>query len=179
MIYLILSIFLTSSFGSQTTIPQLEAEARVERLIRQLENEKTGMCTERIAGCFELESFVATLKSGQRGEGVKYGWMSKLHQLGIKQVDFTYEFSWHREGVRFKFEKIDFFRKYYVPKSLVIERQLLRQIRDDGLEQELKDFVVAHLKKQYGSYKVGNVRRGDDNITLFDDEALPFMSWVH
>jgi hypothetical protein len=179
MIYLILSIFLTSSFGCQTTIPQLDAEARVKRVIGQLENEKIGMCTKRVEGCFELESFVETLRRGHRGEGVKYGWMSGLRQLGVKQVDFTFEFSWHQEGVRFKFKKINYFQKYYVPESLVIERQLLRQIRDEGLEQELKDFVVAHLRKRYGRYTVGNVKRGNDNITLFDDEALPFMSWVH
>ena len=174
-----LSIFLTSPVGSQTTARLPGAEGRVERVIQQLEDEKTRMCTERVGGCFELESFVESLRSGHRGEGVKYGWMSKLLRLGVKQVDLTFEFSWHKEGARFKFKKINYFRKYYVPKSLVKERQLLRQIKDGGLEQELKDFVAARLKKQYGSYKEGNVKRGDDNITLFDDEALPFMSWVH
>lgn len=134
MISLILSMFLISPFGGQTSAQDPDIETRVKQIVQQLKDEKIKRgCTEKNGECWELDSFINTLNSGNRGDGVRRDWMSKMQELGVKQAEFNFEFSWHKECVRYKFKQINYFRKYYVPKSRVVDRKLLRRIKDEGL----------------------------------------------
>jgi hypothetical protein len=105
--------------------------------------------------------------------------MEKMQKLGVKQVSFELEFAWKGDSVHFKFSKIDYFQEYCLYKSRVKDWKLLHRIKKEGLEDDLKEAAVSHLKKHYGTYQEGNVKRGEDNLTLFDDEALPQIQWIY
>ena len=175
-IIVILLFIVPSCF--QNSFDRPNPQARIDEVIRGLEVDRQKLGCEKRGGCVHLEGFLQALQEGGRGDGIRHSWMDKLNKLGIKQVEFNFRFSWHSDGVHFKFKDIAYFRQYYVERSKP-DRKLLNRIKQQGVERELKEFVVAYLKSRYGEYKKGNVKEGDDNLTLFEDEALPVMSWVY
>ena len=166
--------------AEQKSLNRPDPQTRIDEVIRGLEVERQKLGCEKRGGggCENLDGLLQNLRKGSRGDGLRHSWMDKLNELGIKQVEFNFRFSWHSDGVRFKFSDITYFRQYYVQESKV-DGKLLSRIKQQRLEQELKEFVVAYLKSRYGEYQKGNVKEGDDNLTLFEDESLPVMSWVY
>lgn len=162
----------------QNSLDRPNPQARIDEVMRGLEVERKKLGCEKRVSCVHLDDFLRALQEGSRGDGIRHSWMDKLNKLGIKQVEFNFTFSWHGDGVRFRFKDIAYFRQYYVEKSKP-DRKLHNKIKQQGVERELKGFVIAYLKSRYGEYKKGNVKEGDDNLTLFEDEALPVMSWVY
>lgn len=124
------------------------------------------------------EGFVDAIKRGEKGEGVHYPWMDKMRRLGIKQAFFVVQFSYKHGEYRYKVKKIDYLRRYYCYDEEVRDDKLLRQIRKSGLEQELKDAVVARIKKYERPYQPGYVTEGEEYHYLLDDEYLPVIDFV-
>ncbi|HKO96561.1 MAG TPA: hypothetical protein VJU86_06205 [Pyrinomonadaceae bacterium] len=122
--------------------------------------------------------FVEALRRGERGDGVRYPWMDKMHKLGIKQAYLVVHFSYKNGAYSYKVEKIDYLRRYYCREDEVQAGELLKQIRRSGLEQELKDAIIAKLKKYERPYQAGNVTEGESHHYLLDDEHLPGVDFV-
>ena len=56
--------------------------------------------------------------------------------------------------------------------------KLLREIRKSGLERDLKDAIVARIKRFERRYQAGNVKDDDEYHYLLDDETLPIIDFV-
>ena len=147
------------------------AEERVQQTLGNLECKESRQATA-------YEGFVDAIERGERGEGIRYSWMDKMRQLGIKQAFFVVHFSYKNGEYRYKVKKIDYLRRYYCYEDEVKGGKLLRQIRKSGLEQELKDAVTAKIKKYERPYQAGNVTEGEAYHYLLDDEHLPVIDFV-
>src|SRR5438552_9854314 len=147
-VFLNVILFLTLSGrqGDQATLsPRFTAEEKIQQIIERLEQEKSKIdCVKEAGECWMLESFAKILRK-QRGDGIRYSWMDKMQALGIKQVSFQLEFAWKRDGVDFRFIRVDYLKEYFVYKSFVKDGKLLRRIRKEGLEKELKEAAIVYL----------------------------------
>ena len=164
MLLLIALSCLCSVYGQAT-------EERVKQVLSNLECKESKRATA-------YEGFVDAIERGERGEGIRYPWMDKMRQLGIKQAFFVVHFSYKNGEYRYKVKRIDYLRRYYCYEDEVKGGKLLRQIRKSGLEQELKDAVIAKIKKYERPYQAGNVTEGEEYHYLLDDEHLPVIDFV-
>ncbi|MEJ7575947.1 MAG: hypothetical protein WKF74_02960 [Pyrinomonadaceae bacterium] len=146
-------------------------EERVQQVLTNLECKESKRATA-------YEGFVDAVKRGERGDGVRYPWMDKMRQLGIKQVFFVIRFEYRNGEYKYKVKEIDYLRRYYCYEGEVKGGNLLRQIRKSGLESELKEAIVAQIKRYERKYQTGNVKEGDEYHYLLDDEYLPVISFV-
>jgi len=124
------------------------------------------------------EWFVEALNKGERGDGVHYAWMDKMRQLGIKQVFFVVNFSYQNGAYKYRVKEARYLRHYYCYEDEVKGGKLRRQIRDNGLERELNDAIIARVKRFEKPYESGNVTEGEEYRYLLDDEKLPIIDYV-
>jgi len=148
-----------------------DAEKRIEQILTNSQCQES----KRYIG---YEWFLESLKKGERGNGVHYSWMEKMRQLGVKQAHFVVHFSYKNGAYKYKVKQIDYLQEYYCSNDKRVSGKLLSEIRKSGLEQELKDAIVAHIKKYESPYKSGNVKSGESYHYLLDDEYLPIIGYV-
>lgn len=125
-----------------------------------------------------LEAFLDALKEGQRGDGIHYTWMDKMRQLGIKQAFFLVHYSWKNRRYNYKVEEVAYFQQYYLQTSKIKNGSLLNQIRKSGLEKELREAIIARIKKYEQPYKPEYAKEGESYHYLLDDEYLPVIGFV-
>jgi len=124
------------------------------------------------------------LERGERGNGIRYTWMDKMQQLGVKQATYAVDYGVNDRMGILEVKSATFLREYYRYDSQIKDRKLLRQIRDSGLEERLhieilaraREAVLRHLKNANQSAKT-SPRRGHVTLylNLLDDEALPIL----
>jgi hypothetical protein len=173
VLFLIL-VFSFSSFilgQDNASSTNQDAEKRIEQILTNSQCQES----KRYTG---YEWFLKSLKKGERGDGVHYSWMDKMRQLGVKQAHFVVHFSYKNGAYKYKVKQIDYLQEYYCSYGKRISGKLLRQIRKSGLEQELKDAIVARIKKYERPYKSGNLKSGESYHYLLDDEYLPIIDYV-
>lgn len=161
----------------QTSRPP--AQERIKGIIERLEKEKSKINCKKDSDCEMIDWFIEFISKEPARDQIRYPWMDKMQGLGIREATFDLEYIWKRDGVHFKFTNIAYFQEYVRYKSLVKDWKHLRRIKQTGLEKDLKDFVVAHLTKQYGTYQKGLMKRGETRLDLFDDEALPILEHIY
>jgi hypothetical protein len=125
------------------------------------------------------EDFINALKRRVRGDGddVHYPWMDKMRRFGIKQLFFVVHFSQHNGAYRYKITNVKYMRRYYCFEDEIKGGKLLRQIRQSGLEDELKEAAIAREEKFDRAHPVpGYIKEGERYGYLIDDEALPLLS---
>jgi len=125
-----------------------------------------------------LGAFLNALKEDQRGDEIHYSWMDKMQQLGIKQAFFVVHYSWKNGQYKYKVKEVTYFQQYYLDASKVKNGSLLNRIRKSELEKELKDTVIARIKKYERPYKPEYAREGESYHYLLDDEYLPVIDFV-
>ena len=146
-------------------------EQRIPQVLASLECKES----KRATG---YDWFIESIKKGEGGDGIHYSWMDKMRQLGIKQAFFVVQFSYKNGEYRYKVKGISYLRQYYCYEGEVKGGKLLREIRKSGLEQELKDAIVARIRKFEKPYQSGNVKEGEEYHYLLDDEYLPIIDFV-
>jgi hypothetical protein len=124
------------------------------------------------------EAFVEAIKKGERGDEVHQPWMDVMRRLGIKQAFFVVHFSYRNGIYKYTVKEIHYLRRYYCYEGEVTGGKLLRQIRESGLERDLKEAVVARIKRFERPYQPGNVTQGVEYRYLLDDETLSIFDFV-
>jgi hypothetical protein len=124
------------------------------------------------------ESFIESIKKGERGDGIHHSWMDKMRQLGIKQAFFVVHSSYRNGEYKYKVKEVRYLRQYYCYEGEVTGGKLLREIRKSGLERDLKDAIVARIKGFERPYQAGNAKDDDEYHYLLDDETLPIIDFV-
>ncbi|MCA1594059.1 MAG: hypothetical protein LC754_15695 [Acidobacteria bacterium] len=157
--------------GQSSSVRGLEpaAENRVQGILKGLESDNT---------------LRFSLERGDRGEGIYHAWMGKMRQLGIKQASFVIGFKWKGGVEGLKIKNISLLRQYYRYDTQIKDRNLLRLVRDIGLEQELREAIliraraaVPQIMKNVSQTANVNPHRahGTLYLNLLDDEALPIL----
>ena len=168
---LMLSLFLNAN-GQQSQSPNCSSQTSEERVQHVL----TGL------GTYNLLRY--ELMSGSRGNGVHYPWMDRMQQYGIKQAVFRIDFVWESGVKSLKIKKVFFFDRYYEYESIIKDQQLLKRIRKEGLEQELRGAILLRaeesinqmIKKDIERTKITpDWGRGRLQLHLLDDEILPIL----
>jgi hypothetical protein len=124
------------------------------------------------------------LERGERGNGIRYAWMDKMQQLGIKQATYVVDYGFKDRMGIIEMKSAAFLREYCRYDSQIKDRKLLRQVRDSGLEDRLHneildrahEKVLRHMKDENQSAKA-SPRQGHVTfyLNLLDDEALPIL----
>ena len=122
--------------------------------------------------------FIDSIKKGQRGDGVRYPWMDKMRELGIKQAFFVVQFSYKNGSYKYRVKEVDYLRDYYCYDREVTGGKLRGEIRKSGLERELKDAILARIKRFEQPYQPGTVTEGELYHYLLDDENLPIVDFI-
>ncbi|MBX7170594.1 MAG: hypothetical protein K1X72_06520 [Pyrinomonadaceae bacterium] len=150
----------------------------------QQPDETKQLCDKRakqVAKTLEPNNILRTsIEEGERGDCIHQTWMDKMQKLGVKQASFLVEYSWKNGNVKFKVLNVSYFRAYFSTPNLseIKDGKNLREIKQSGLEQELKDAVIAQSKDSpFATYKKGQVKTDSFTANLLDDEALPIF-WV-
>jgi hypothetical protein len=82
------------------------------------------------------------LERGYEGDGINREWMERMRQYGIRQASFVLQFAW-KEGLKqLKITNQCFLRQYYDYGTIIKDKKLLQEIRDRGLEEELREAVA-------------------------------------
>jgi hypothetical protein len=124
------------------------------------------------------------LERGQRGNGIRYPWMDKMQQLGIKQVTYVVDYGVKDRMGIFEVKRTNFLREYYRYDSQIKDRKLLRQVRDSGLELRLHGEIIARAQEavlrlmkngKQSSKASPRPRHVTFYLSLLDDEALPIL----
>ena len=151
----------------------------------QQSNEAKSACEERAQqGLKSLTPDNAlrhALEQGQRGDCVHQSWMDKMRRFGIKQASFLIEYSWQKERVSFNIKKTSYLREYYsnYDSGRIKDGKLLREIKKSGLEQELRDVILARVKRSvFAKREKDQVARDVFEANLLDAEALPVLDII-
>jgi len=162
-------IILSLVFGLQVQEPngaKSACEERVQQVLKSLEPDN---------------SLRRVLEQGQRGDCVRKPWMNKMQQFGIRQASFLIEYSWKKERVSFEIKNTSYLKHYYsnYDAGRIKDRKLLREIRESGLEHELREAILARAQSSVSA------KRGKDQVArdvfeanLLDDEALPVLDVI-
>ena len=119
----------------------------------QLSNLKVQSCEERaqqIVRTLEKSNFLRTaVEQGSRGDCIRFNWMDKMQKFGIKQASYLVESKWKNNEASFKIKGIYYIKTYYqnYDTALIKEKNLLEEIREGGLEKELKEIILSKLEK--------------------------------
>jgi hypothetical protein len=146
------------------------AELRIQQLLVDMKCKKTDE---------GYQLFREWLKKGARGDGVHHPWMDKMRQFGVRQASLEVHSSWKQGAWRYKVERIEYFRLYYCDDSLAIRGRLLNDIRSSGLEQQLKEAIVAKIKTKEQPLRPEQASEQRDYRYLLDDEYLPIVELIH
>jgi hypothetical protein len=120
-----------------------------------------------------------TLEQGDRGDCVHQPWMDTMRQFGIKQASFLIEYSWKHGAVNFKAKKVSYLPYYYSHYDGAINDQRLREIRRTGLERDLINIVLAHVKNgPFAVHHSDQVAKDVFEDNLLDDDALPALGVI-
>ena len=103
-----------------------------------------------------------------------------MKEYGIKQAGFLIGFSRDRQGFTFKVLTVTYSTEYYANDGAVIHsRKLLKRIRDEGLDQELREAVLQKAKTHFSlTWRAGQVEHGNFEESLLDDETLPALGFI-
>lgn len=114
------------------------------------------------------------------GGGVRYAWRDKMRRHGIKEAAFLIEYSWRDDKVSFKVKRLSYYRSHVImAESLIKDRELLREIRRSGLEQELTKAALSLLNdSDWASWKENRVKRDKFVLHLRDSETLPVLETI-
>jgi hypothetical protein len=91
---------------------------------------------------------------------------------------FVVHLSYENGAYKYKVKQIDYLQEYYCSGGKKMSGKLLREIHKSGLEQELKDAIIARIKKYERPYKPEYVKSGESYHYLLDDEYLPIIDYV-
>jgi hypothetical protein len=149
--------------------PNSAAEIRAQEILRSLESNNTLR--------YQLER-------GARGDGIHHAWMDLMKRYGIRQASFVLEFKWNDRVESVKIKKVVYVRHYYRYDTQVKDGDLLRQVRDSGLEQDLHEAILVRARESVPEIvksferTIGKHRRkvqGTLYLNILDDEVLPIL----
>jgi hypothetical protein len=116
------------------------------------------------------------LERGAIGDGVRYPWMDKMRQQGVKHLLVRTEFVWRGRPTDVRVARIVYFSKYDWDCAQINDPQRLEQIRASGLEDEIGRVAVQRtLETPWARDTDGHVlkaKHGECTNELFDDEWL-------
>lgn len=124
------------------------------------------------------------LERGYTGDGIHREWMDKMHQYGIRQASFVLRFAWKQGFKQLRITNQSFFRQYYQYDTIIKDRRLLQEIRDRGLEKELREAVVLRANESLARLMLNVARtttvhpdraQGTLYLNLLDDGSLPIL----
>jgi len=124
------------------------------------------------------DAFAKAIKNGETGDGVHYPWMDKMRELGIKQAFFIVHVSYRNGEYKYKVTTTSYYLRYYCDESEVKDSKLLRDIRKFGLDQDLRQAIVARLKRFERPYHPGDAKDDERYCYLLDNESLPIIDFV-
>lgn len=119
------------------------------------------------------------LEKGELGDCVHQPWMDTMRRFGIKQASFLVEYSWDRDTLTFNTKKITYLTTYYSHYDRAISGRTLRDIQGTGLQRELKNIVLARVRK--GPFAVRHPDQVAKDVweeNILDDEALPAIGAI-
>jgi hypothetical protein len=172
---LVLTVLLVAGgYGRQAELApgSNHASERARNIINQLEPEND----LRLA-----------LERGYKGDGVHREWMDKMHEYGIRQASYVMRFVWKQEFKQIKITNQCFLKQYYQYETIIKDRKMLRQIRDGGLEKELRDAVFVRAKESLPRLMLNvaqtanvhpNRAEGTLYLNLLADGLLPILDQV-
>ncbi len=135
------------------------------------------MACEESKRAIGYDWFIDSIKKGQRGGGVRYAWMDKMRQLGIKQAFFVVQFSYKNGSYKYRVKEVNYLRDYYCYDREVTGK-LRGEIRKSGLERELKAAIIERVKRLEQPYQPGTVTEGELYHYLLDDENFPIVDFI-
>lgn len=159
-----LSLLLNLQGPNQTV--KAACEERVQQVLKNLEPDS---------------ALRHALEQGQRGDCLHKSWMDKMRQFGIRQASFLIEYSWKKERVSFKIKNTSYLRHYYsnYDTDQIKDRKLLREIRESGLERELREAILKSVQSSvFAKRGKAQVARDVFEANLLDDEALPVLDII-
>jgi hypothetical protein len=122
-----------------------------------------------------------SVERGNYGDCVRYDWMGKMGKFGIKHASYLVEYEWKGKSVDFTIKRTSYLTTYYTDFNTytIKDGVRLREITDSGLDQELKNVVLASIQKSGFSIRDKNsVRKDVFQLDLFDDESLPRLYMI-
>jgi hypothetical protein len=146
-----------------TRAPNRLVDERIRRILERLESDNP----LRFA-----------LERGLRGSGRHHAWMNQMQKLGVKQAAYRIRFNWKKQDGILDVVDVKYLQRYYQYQTAITEQSLLNQIRDSGLEEELRNEILLRAR----AFVVEKVNASDDDqlcgtlyINLLDDEVLPIL----
>jgi len=123
------------------------------------------------------------LAQGARGDCVRRPWMDGMKRFGVKHASFHVRYTITKDKMGLKVEKVFLLRDYYQygDAHLIKDKRVRREIKESGLERQLREAVLDRLKKEWAASVQDRVCRnggmGDGTMegALLDDEALPVI----
>ncbi len=158
-LFLSFSVYAQEQRRSNLTNAQ---EERVQRIIKNLDPQQ--------------DQLRQMLENGLRGDGIHMAWMDKMKSYGVSRAIFFLKYEWKEGRLKTRFKSVMYFSGYG-SKNEIKDRKLLRQIRKDGLEQELRDYISEQLRETEERAKELE-RKGEIFYEVFDDEVLPGGVWI-
>lgn len=181
-IFIFLALAAAARVSAQTVLLQNTQDNNkvvIERTIDDAESQlKLKEC--RKGSCWLLEGFLKSLKSGERGDGIRHEWMDKMKNLGVKQACFIIDYEWKKGAaeVNLKVREVRYYSEYYRNDKIIKDGKTLGLISQTGLEDDLKKAVLVNARKQFQPYKKGDVKKSYVYEYLLDDENLPIITYV-
>ena len=159
--------------------------ASISQAIAQKDPENDQRCGERalrVVRSLEIGNPLReTVERGNYGDCVRYDWMGKMGKFGIKHASYLVEYEWKGKSVKFTINSTSYLTTYYTDFNTyaIKDRVRLREITDSGLDQELKNVVMASVQKSgFTTRDKNSVRKDVFQVDLFDDESLPRLYMI-
>jgi hypothetical protein len=115
------------------------------------------------------------LESGRHGDGLYHPWMDRMRQQGVKRATVIFDFVWHGHPVDLKLDRVLYFEKYDSDCAQITDPERLLNIRQSGLEEDLKEFASSETKRSKWFYvdKKPRTKHGQSRVDLADDPWFP------
>jgi hypothetical protein len=154
---------------AQTNVQQAERTTppAVEEHIREI-----------VKGLPDDSDFRRILLQGARGKGIRYPWMDKMRELGVKRAVVWFDIRFNRKGQpkEITLNRTEYFTQYEGGAAISDEKQL-NAIRMSGLEKDVKPFGEDRARHGFWIVDVPRPRPhpfiGGTSVEVFDDEWLP------
>lgn len=149
-------------------------------IIKEKEVQDDKYIAQVIESLDEINPLRLALEEGRRGDAIHYGWMDEMKKLEVKHVSYAISFEWKKYKIRsVMIKKKSYHPLYYVYNSVIKDSNVLRQIKESGLEKRLeskalsmaRDEVLEIIKEDKSSQGCGTLY-----VDLLDDERLPVIT---
>jgi hypothetical protein len=119
-------------------------------------------------------SLRSVLLQGAHGDGVRFDWMDRMKDQGVKRVLAEAHMSSNNDPSDIQVVRIVYFRNYEPDCSQVLDDESLKRIRASGLEKKLMEVVrLRAVSARTNVFEPSSAKSFVAYVELFSDEWLP------